>query len=78
MREVEQSVALTSSLSPSSKRIIALLSKKICDFIIDDDFDKDLTITSDDIPTPDKNRDISVCYSKVEGANIEKTPKNLH
>jgi hypothetical protein len=32
MREVEQSVALTSSLSPSSKRIIALLSKKICDF----------------------------------------------
>jgi hypothetical protein len=43
--------------------------------IIDDGVDKDLTITSDDIPTPDKNRDISVCYSKVEGANIEKTPK---
>jgi hypothetical protein len=30
MREVEQSVVLTSSLSPFSKRIIALLSKKIC------------------------------------------------
>jgi hypothetical protein len=33
--------------------------------IIDDGVDKDLTITSDDIPTPDKNRDISVCYSII-------------
>lgn len=43
--------------------------------IIGDEFDEGLTITSNDIPMPDQSRDISVYYSKVEGANIEKTSK---
>lgn len=40
---------------------------------INDKIDSKLNINSDDIPTPDQEKDIDVYYSKVNGSNIEKT-----
>ncbi len=41
--------------------------------IINDNVATKLEIISDDIPTPDQEKDIDVYYSKVDGRNVEKT-----